>query len=122
MDVHAHHPLVTLLQRPLVLERRLGDLPGEPAVLDAPKDAGGDGPIGCCPSGCARSPRSLICSKIFSASASIRSVSCSTYQEPPSGSATLATAVSSISTCCVRRAISAACSDGSASVSSSALV
>ncbi len=80
------------------------------------------GPIGCTPSGCARSPRSLIWSKIFSASASIRSVSCSTYHEPPSGSATLATPVSSISTCCVRRAISAACSDGSASVSSSALV
>ncbi len=80
------------------------------------------GPIGCRPSGCARSPRSLICSKIFSASASIRSVSCSTYQEPPSGSATLATPVSSISTCWVRRAISAACSEGRARVSSRALV
>lgn len=43
-------------------------------------------------------------------------------QEPPSGSATLATPVSSISTCWVRRAISAACSLGRARVSSSALV
>jgi len=41
---------------------------------------------------------------------SIRSVSASTYHEPPSGSATLATPVSSISTCWVRSAISAACS------------
>ncbi|CAM5631253.1 hypothetical protein STENM36S_07638 [Streptomyces tendae] len=80
------------------------------------------GPTGCCPSGWARSPRSLICSKIFSASASMRSVSCSMNQEPPSGSATLATPVSSISTCWVRRAISAACSLGRARVSSSALV
>jgi AcrR family transcriptional regulator len=80
------------------------------------------GPIGCCPSGTARRPRSLICSKISSASASIRSVSASTYQEPPSGSATLRTPVSSISTCWVRRAISAACSLGSARVSSRALV
>ena len=60
--------------------------------------------------------------KIASASASIRSVSASTYHEPPSGSATLTTPVSSISTCWVRIAISAARSLGRASVSSSALV
>ena len=61
-------------------------------------------------------------SKIALASASIWSVSASTYQLPPSGSATLTTPVSSMITCCVRSAISAACSLGSASVSSSALV
>src|SRR5207302_1056184 len=55
-------------------------------------------------------------------SASSRSVSASTYHDPPSGSATLSTPVSSMSTCCVRSAICAACSDGSASTSSSALV
>ena len=64
----------------------------------------------------------LIRAKIASASASILSVSASTYHEPPSGSATLTTPVSSMSTCWVRSAISAACSVGSASVSSSALV
>ncbi len=68
------------------------------------------------------SPSSRIRAKISSASASIRSVSASTYQEPPSGSATLATPVSSISTCWVRSAISADSSVGSARVSSSALV
>ena len=52
----------------------------------------------------------------------MRSVSASTYQEPPSGSATFATPVSSMITCCVRSAISAACSLGSASTSSRALV
>ena len=57
-----------------------------------------------------------------SASASSRSVSDSRYQEPPSGSATLATPVSSMITCWVRSAISAAFSLGSASTSSSALV
>ena len=67
-------------------------------------------------------PRSRIRAKIASASASIRSVSASTYHEPPSGSATLITPVSSISTCWVRSAISADSSVGSASVSSSALV
>ena len=50
------------------------------------------GPIGCSPLGTALAPSSLIRSKIFSASASIRSVSASTYHEPPSGSATLADA------------------------------
>ena len=65
---------------------------------------------------------SRIRAKIASASASIRSVSASTYQEPPSGSATFATPVSSMITCWVRRAISAAFSLGSASTSSSALV
>ena len=50
------------------------------------------------------------------------SVRASTYQEPPSGSATLATPVSSASTCWVRSAISADSSVGSASVSSRALV
>ena len=49
-------------------------------------------------------------------------MSASTYQEPPSGSATLVTPVSSISTCWVRNAISAAFSLGSASTSSRALV
>ena len=67
-------------------------------------------------------PRARILSKIALASASIRSVSASTYQEPPSGSATLTTPVSSMITCWVRSAISAACSLGSASVSSRALV
>ena len=62
------------------------------------------GPIGAGPR---PPPISLIVAKIASASASIRSVSSSTYQEPPSGSATLATPVSSISTCWVRSAISA---------------
>ena len=65
---------------------------------------------------------SLIRAKISSASASSSSVSASTYQEPPSGSATLTTPVSSMITCWVRSAISAACSLGSASTSSSALV
>ena len=50
---------------------------------------------------------SLIRAKISSASASILSVSASTYQEPPSGSATLVTPISSISTDWVRSAISA---------------
>ena len=63
-----------------------------------------------------------ILSKIALASASIWSVSASTNHEPPSGSATLTTPVSSMITCCVRSAISAACSLGSASVSSRALV
>ena len=63
-----------------------------------------------------------ILSKIASASASIRSVSASTYQEPPSGSATLTTPVSSMITCWVRSATSADCSVGSARVSSRALV
>ncbi len=67
-------------------------------------------------------PMPRIRSKIASASASSRSVRASTYHEPPIGSATLTTPISSISTCWVRRAISAACSLGSASVSSSALV
>ena len=57
-----------------------------------------------------------------SASASSRSVSASRYQEPPSGSATLATPVSSMITCWVRTAISAARSLGRASTSSRALV
>ncbi len=57
-----------------------------------------------------------------SASASIASVSDSTYHEPPSGSATFVTPVSSISTCWVRRATSADCSLGRARVSSNALV
>ena len=65
---------------------------------------------------------SRIRAKIASASASIWSVSASTYQEPPSGSATLTTPVSSMITCWVRSAISAACSLGSARVSSRALV
>ncbi len=49
-------------------------------------------------------------------------MSASTYQEPPSGSATLVTPVSSMITCWVRSAISADFSLGSASTSSSALV
>ena len=49
-------------------------------------------------------------------------MSASTYHEPPSGSATLSTPVSSASTCWVRSAICAALADGSASTSSSALV
>ncbi len=57
-----------------------------------------------------------------SASASILSVSASTYHDPPSGSATFMTPDSSMITCWVRRAISADSSVGSASVSSSALV
>ena len=67
-------------------------------------------------------PIERILSKIWLASASIRSVSASTYQLPPNGSATLTTPVSSMITCWVRKAISAACSLGSASVSSRALV
>ena len=67
-------------------------------------------------------PMSMIRAKIRSASASSRSVSASTYHEPPSGSATLVTPVSSISTCWVRSAISADSSVGRASVSSRALV
>ncbi len=67
-------------------------------------------------------PSSLIRAKIFSASASILSVSASTYQEPPSGSATLSTPVSSAMTCWVRNAICADFSVGSASTSSRALV
>ena len=65
---------------------------------------------------------SRIRAKIASASASILSVSASTYHEPPSGSATFATPISSMITCWVRTAISAAFSDGSASTSSNALV
>ena len=53
-------------------------------------------------------PRSRICAKMRSASASMRSVSASTYQEPPSGSTTLSTPVSSAITCWVRSAICAA--------------
>ena len=53
-------------------------------------------------------PRSLIRAKIASASASSLSVSASTYHEPPSGSATLSTPVSSVITCWVRSAICAA--------------
>ena len=68
------------------------------------------------------SPIARIRSKIASACASIWSVSASTYQDPPSGSATLVTPVSSMSTCWVRSAISAACSLGRARVSSRALV
>jgi hypothetical protein len=49
-------------------------------------------------------------------------VRASTYQEPPSGSATLATPVSSRITCWVRSAISADFADGRASTSSSAFV
>ena len=67
-------------------------------------------------------PMARILSKIALASASIWSVSASTYQEPPSGSATLTTPVSSMITCWVRSAISAACSLGRARVSSRALV
>ena len=67
-------------------------------------------------------PMPRIRSKIASASASSRSVSASTYQDPPIGSATLVTPISSISTCWVRSAISAACSLGRAKVSSKALV
>ena len=67
-------------------------------------------------------PMSLIRGKIRSASSSMRSVSASTYHEPPSGSATLSTPVSSRITCWVRSAIWAALSDGSARTSSSALV
>src|SRR5882757_9086614 len=63
-----------------------------------------------------------ILAKTASASASSRSVSASRYQEPPSGSATLHTPVSSMITCWVRTAISAAFSLGSASTSSRALV
>ena len=67
-------------------------------------------------------PMARILSKIALASASILSVSASTYHEPPSGSATLTTPVSSMITCWVRSAISAACSEGRARVSSRALV
>ncbi|MCG3135718.1 MAG: hypothetical protein HMLKMBBP_03451 [Planctomycetes bacterium] len=66
-----------------------------------------------------------ICStraKISSASCSSRSVSCSTYHEPPSGSITCATPVSYAMTCCVRSAIFTDFSVGSASVSSMELV
>jgi hypothetical protein len=47
---------------------------------------------------------------------------CSTYQDPPSGSMTPATPVSSAITCWVRSAVAAARSVGSANTSSSALV
>ena len=67
-------------------------------------------------------PSSLMREKICSASASSRSVSASTYHDPPSGSTTLRTPVSSAITCWVRSAICAAFSDGRASTSSSALV
>jgi hypothetical protein len=67
-------------------------------------------------------PMSRIRMKISSACRSSSSVSASTYQEPPSGSATFTTPVSSAITCWVRSAIWAARSDGSASTSSSALV
>ena len=60
--------------------------------------------------------------KMCSASASIRSVSASTYQLPPSGSATFSTPVSSMITCWVRSAICADFSVGSARTSSNALV
>src|SRR6478609_4770332 len=65
---------------------------------------------------------SRIRAKIASASASRRSVSASTYQDPPSGSETFVTPVSSMITCWVRSAVSAAASPGSASTSSRALV
>ena len=67
-------------------------------------------------------PSARMRAKISSAWASMRSVSASTYHEPPSGSATSATPVSSSSTCCVRSASSAAWADGRASTSSKALV
>ena len=57
-----------------------------------------------------------------STSASSRSVNDSMNHEPPSGSMTDATPVSSRITCCVRSATSAAASVGSPSTSSSALV
>lgn len=44
VDVDADDALVALLQGALVLEGGLGDLAGEPAVLDAAQDAGGDRP------------------------------------------------------------------------------
>ena len=65
---------------------------------------------------------SLMRAKISSACRSISSVSASTYQEPPSGSATFMTPVSSMITCWVRSAIWAAFALGSASTSSRALV
>ena len=65
---------------------------------------------------------SLMRAKISSAWRSISSVSASTYQEPPSGSATFMTPVSSMITCWVRSAIWAAFALGSASTSSRALV
>ena len=75
--------LLALLQLGLVRERRLGDLGGEPAVLDAAQDAGGHRPLDRCRpgrgSGRRSSPPPPRC----------WSVSASTYQEPPSGSATL---------------------------------
>ena len=67
-------------------------------------------------------PISLIRAKISSACRSSSSVSASTYQEPPSGSATFITPVSSMITCWVRSAIWAALALGSASTSSRALV
>ena len=57
-----------------------------------------------------------------SARRSISSVSSSTNHDPPSGSATWATFVSLAMTCCVRRAMRAAFSVGSASASSIELV
>ena len=53
---------------------------------------------------------------------SIRSVSSSTKNEPPSGSTVLMTPDSWAMICCVRSAMRAACSVGSASVSSSEFV
>ena len=65
---------------------------------------------------------SSIWAKTASHSSSIWSVSDSTNHEPPSGSITLVTPVSSAITCWVRRATRAAWSLGSARTSSSALV
>jgi hypothetical protein len=113
VHVDADDLLVALLHGDLVDEGRLGDLGHEPAVLDAAQDAEVIEPS---------VPISLTLAKIASASASIWSVSCSTYQEPPSGSATFMTPVSSAMTCWVRSAICAAFSLGSASTSSRALV
>ena len=55
-------------------------------------------------------------------SASMRSVSDSTYQEPPSGSIVFVTSVSSAMICCVRSAVFIANSLGIAYASSSPLV
>jgi hypothetical protein len=67
-------------------------------------------------------PMSRMRAKISSAWRSSSSVSASTYQEPPSGSATFMTPVSSMISCWVRSAIWAAFALGRASTSSRAFV